>query len=100
MSMRLIRCKRSAADQTTVAIKHHDLDGDVAAGDDALRRRLRCTRDFVAERNAFGPRQRKNFRGVVGGDDARAKLGGAAGGLRKTAPATRDRRRRAWSADR
>ena len=70
--------KRRAAEQATVAIKHDDLDGDIAAGDETLRRLFRRTRDFVAQRDTFGPGQRKRFGGVVGSHYARGETDGGA----------------------
>ena len=60
------RLERRAADQILLAIEQHDLDGDVAAGDDARRRLLRRARDRVAQRDVFGSRQRKSFRRGIG----------------------------------
>ena len=76
--------ERRPAHQRTVAIKQHDLGGDAAALDDAFSSILRRARHRVAERYAFGLRQRKSFGSIVRGDDARTQLRGAARGLGET----------------
>ena len=79
MSGKQLTYERGAADQNLVAVEKHDLDGDVAAFDRACGGVLRGARDLVTEPDAFGLGQRKNLRRIVGADDARAKLLGAAG---------------------
>ena len=67
-----------------LAVEQHNLDGDIAAGNDARRRRLRHARDRVAQGDALRLRQQKSFRGRVGRLDARAEIGRAAGCLGKS----------------
>ena len=76
--------ERRVADQRAVAIKQHDLDGDIAAVDNPLRSHLRRARDLVAERDTFGLREHECFSGIIRRHDARAKVRGAARGLGKT----------------
>ena len=76
--------KRRPADQILLAVEQHNLDGDIAAGNDARRRRLRHARDRVAQGDALRLRQQKSFRGRVGRLDARAEIGRAAGCLGKS----------------
>src|SRR4029079_9914583 len=71
--------ERGAADQNLIAVEQHDLDGDVAAFDHALSGAVPSTGHLIAEPDAFGLRQRKDFGRVVGPDDARTKPLGAAG---------------------
>ena len=57
--------ERRAADQILLAIEQYDLDGDVAARNDAHRRCLRRARDRVAQRDVLGLREQKSFRRVL-----------------------------------
>ena len=61
--------KRRTPDQHRVAVEHDNLDRNIAAGHNTLGRRLRRTRNLIAERNAFGLRKREGLRGIVGAQE-------------------------------
>ncbi len=85
----MIRSEGRTADQHAVAVEHHDLDGDAAAGNRVQRRRLRRLGDRVTERDALGGGMGEGFRRGVRCGDARAQRRGAAGGLGEAASAAR-----------
>ena len=73
--------KQRTPNERPVAVEQDNLDRNIAAGHNTLGRRLRRTRNLIAERNAFGLRKREGLRGIVGAKNARAQFGRAAGGF-------------------